>query len=168
MIQAFLQDLRRPEYVHVLLNPVPVYGLAMGLIGTAIALLLRSRRAHVVGLSLIFLATATAWPVYELGQKSSDAVSVIADDDGRAWLKAHEHRAEKLIPLFYVLAILSATAIVVPLKIPRASLPLTLATVILGLAVFSAGAYIAQAGGKIRHREFRTTPPPVTPNDDSD
>src|SRR5947199_4077091 len=123
VIQAFLQDLRRPEYVHVLLNPVPGYGLAMGLIGTAIALLLRSRRAHVVGLSLIFLATATAWPVYELGQKSSDAVSVIADDDGRAWLKAHEHRAEKLIPLFYVLAILSATAIVVPLKIPRASLP---------------------------------------------
>jgi hypothetical protein len=168
VIAAYLQDLRRPEYVHVLLNPVPVYGLAMGLIATVIALVLRNKRAYVVGLGLIFIATASAWPVYELGEKSADPVLAMADDDGRAWLKAHEHRAEKLIPLFYVLAILSAIAIVAPVKFPRTSLPLTLATVILGLAVFAAGAYIAQAGGKIRHREFRTTPPPATPNDDSE
>ena len=32
MIDAILRDLRQPEYIHVLINPLPVYGLAMGLI----------------------------------------------------------------------------------------------------------------------------------------
>ena len=43
MIEALLRDLRQPEYIHVLLNPVPVYGLAAGLIGLLVAICQRSR-----------------------------------------------------------------------------------------------------------------------------
>ena len=51
MIDAILRDLRQPEYIHVLINPLPVYGLAMGLIGLVIAFFLKSRPAQVVGSS---------------------------------------------------------------------------------------------------------------------
>src|SRR5438477_82901 len=33
MIAIFLRDLQQPEYIHVLINPLPVYGLAGWLIG---------------------------------------------------------------------------------------------------------------------------------------
>jgi hypothetical protein len=34
-----IEHLSKPEYVHVLLNPLPVYGLAVGVLGLVIALL---------------------------------------------------------------------------------------------------------------------------------
>ena len=44
---TLLRDLRQPEYIHVLLNPLPVYGLLIGLIGLVLALILKSRRAQI-------------------------------------------------------------------------------------------------------------------------
>ena len=38
MLEGFLKGLEQPEYIHVLINPLPVYGLAMGLIGLMIGL----------------------------------------------------------------------------------------------------------------------------------
>ncbi|MEA3092433.1 MAG: hypothetical protein QOJ04_3775, partial [Caballeronia sp.] len=32
-METILRDLRQPEYLHVLLNPIPVYGLAIALFG---------------------------------------------------------------------------------------------------------------------------------------
>jgi dolichol kinase len=160
MLQTFLRDLQQPEYVHVLLNPLPVYGLAIGLIGLIVALCLRSRRAQMTALTLILIAAASAWPVVYFGEEAYDRVLAMADSDGEAWLKAHEQRADKLEYVFYALALLAAAAIFVPKKWPAAATPLAVATLILALLSLGAGGYIAYAGGKIRHREFRTAPPP--------
>jgi len=84
----------------------------------------------------------------------------MADKDGQAWLAEHKDRAEDLIYFFYALAVLSAVAIVAPMKWPKSSMPLTLGVTLLGAIVIGIGAYIAQAGGKIRHREFRNEAPP--------
>jgi hypothetical protein len=46
------------------------------------------------------------------------------------------------------------------MKWPKSSMPLTLGVTLLGAIVIGIGAYIAQAGGKIRHREFRNEAPP--------
>ena len=47
MLEGFLKRLEQPEYIQVLINPLPVYGLAMGLIGLMIGLVLRKPRgAH--------------------------------------------------------------------------------------------------------------------------
>jgi hypothetical protein len=39
MIDGFLRGLRQPEYVHVLLNPLPVYGLLISWIALIAALI---------------------------------------------------------------------------------------------------------------------------------
>jgi hypothetical protein len=39
-----------PEYIHVLLNPLPVYGLSIGVLTLAVALFARSRAAKGVAL----------------------------------------------------------------------------------------------------------------------
>jgi glucan phosphoethanolaminetransferase (alkaline phosphatase superfamily) len=160
MIDALLRDLRQPEYVHVLINPLPIYGLAMGWIGLIIAAILRSRHAQIATLIIVLIASASAWPVYEFGEDAYNPVLSMENETGQAWLEAHKHRAEELIWYFYALAALSAAAIVLPIYRRKFALPLLLAVLLSGAVVLGMGGYIAYAGGKIRHREFRNVPPP--------
>ena len=156
-----LEHLSNPEYLHVLLNPLPVYGLAVGVLALVIALVTRARAARVVALAIVFVSTFAAWPVYHYGEAASDRVLTMADGDGREWLEEHEHRAEKLIYIFYAVAALAALAVAADKVAPRAAVPLTVATLVLAMATLAAGGYIATAGGRIRHREFRYVPPPA-------
>lgn len=164
MIDILLRDLRQPEYVHVLINQLPILGLAMGCIGLIVALIFRSRSAKIVALAIVLISATSAWPTYEFGEQAEDRVLSMADDDGQAWLAAHKARAEQFIFYFYALAILSAVAIVAPIKWKKSSVPLALAVLLMGFIVLGMGGYIAYAGGKIRHREFRNTSPPPRPS----
>ncbi len=163
MLATLGQDLSQPEYIHVLINPLPVYGLAIGAIGLIIALFQRSRTAQIATLSLIVLCGAIAWPVVHYGEEGYDRVLSMSDDQGQAWLKVHEHRADDLVWSFYVLAGLAAVAILAPMKWPKTATALALVTLLGSFAVLGIGGYIAHAGGKIRHREFRNEPAPVVP-----
>ena len=160
MIETLLRDLRQPEYVHTLLNPLPIYGLAVALLALVIALLLRSRSGQVTALVLVLVCAASVWPVVAFGERAYDNILTSSDDDGRAWLEAHEERAESLMYVFYACAAFAAAAIFVPMRFPKAALPLAIATLLLAVGSLGAGASIAYAGGKIRHREFRIVPPP--------
>jgi len=163
MTASFLKDLSQPEYIHVLINPLPVYGLTMGVIGLIIALMQRSRSAQIATLGLIVLSGAIAWPVVHYGEEAYDRVLSMSDDQGQAWLKVHEHRADKLAWSFYVLAGVAAVAIFAPMKWPKSTRALTIFTLLLSFVVLGFGGYIAHAGGKIRHREFRNEPAPAVP-----
>jgi hypothetical protein len=162
-MEALFRSLRQPEYLHVLLNPLPVYGLFVSWIGLLVALILRSRPAQIATLTIVLISAASAWPVYELGQDAYDVVYSLSDEPGDAWLAEHKERAEHLIYFFYALALLSAAAIALPVKWPKTSLPLALAVLISGAIALGMGGYIAYAGGKVRHREFRNEPPPKKP-----
>jgi hypothetical protein len=163
MSEVFLQILKQPEYIHVLINPLPLYGLSMGLVGLLIALALRSRPAKIATLTIVLISTASAWPVYEFGEQAYDPVLSMADENGQAWLKEHQARAENFIYFFYALAALTAVAILAPIKWPKSSVVLACAVLLFGSVVLGMGGYIAYAGGKIRHREFRNGPPPKRP-----
>jgi hypothetical protein len=162
-METILRDLRQPEYLHVLLNPVPVYGLAIALFGLIAATYLGSRGGQLTALVLIFATALSVWPVMRQGDLAYNPVLSLADEPGQAWLKVHEHRADKFAYFYYALAALAAAAIFVPKKWPRTARPLVYATMLLALVSLGAGTYIAYAGGKIRHREFRNVPPPPPP-----
>jgi disulfide bond formation protein DsbB len=146
--------------LHVLLNPLPIYGLLIALLGLIAGTYLKSRGGQLTALILVFASALSVWPVAYHGEQAEDRILVMADEDGRAWLKAHENRAENLIYIYYALALVSAAAIFAPKKWPGSARPLVFATMLLALVSLGAGFYIAHAGGKIRHREFRTVPPP--------
>ncbi len=166
----FFQHLSQPEYVHILINPIPIYGLALGTVGLLVGLIARSRAALLPGLIAVFLSAAAAWPVYEFGQKSYDRVYSMENLEGEAWLNTHMHRAEKTIYVFYALAALALGAILLPIKWRSAALPLAIVTFIVALGTLGVGSWIAYAGGKIRHKEFRRAdePPPEGPNREED
>lgn len=154
------QHLSDPEYLHVLLNPLPVYGLSMGLLALVIALISRSRAARLAALAIVFVSALSAWPVYHYGQAGYDRVLSMSDDQGGKWLEEHMRRAEKLIYVFYGVAALAALAVSSEWKLRRAAVPLGIATLVLASANLGVGGYIGYAGGHVRHKEFRFEPAP--------
>jgi len=155
-----LQQLRQPEYVHVLLNPIPVYAMASGILALVVALILRSRSAQITALIVVVFAALSVWPVGEVGERAYDRVYSMSYKDAQEWLDVHAHRADLGEWVFYVTAVIAAAALVAPRFRPRTQVPLALATLVLALASLGVGAWISHAGGKIRHSEFRNGPPP--------
>jgi hypothetical protein len=150
-----------PEYLHVLINPLPVYGLAIATLALVLALFLRNRRVTIAALVLVFITAVSAWPTYHYGEAGYDRVKSLSDPAGEQWLDEHMARGEKLIWAFYVLAAVSALGIGGIVKWPRISTAISVATLGLASATLTIGGYIAYPGGHVRHREFRFEPPPV-------
>lgn len=144
----------------MLLNPIPVYGLAFGTLALVLALVLRNNRVTIAALVLVFIAGISAWPVYQYGESAYDRVKSMSDQPGEQWLDEHMARGEKLIWMFYVLAGVSAAGVVVIWKWPAKSAAVTIVALALSSATLGMGGYISYAGGHVRHKEFRFEPPP--------
>ena len=155
------QQLSDPEYVHVLINPLPVYGLSIAVLALTLALFLRAQRLTIAALVLVFVCSISAWPTYEYGEAAYDRIKAMSDPAGEQWLDEHMARGMKMIWMFYVLAGIAALGVVGIVKWPRLSFVVTLGTLAWGTATLGAGGYIAYAGGHVRHREFRFEPPPT-------
>ena len=160
MFESLSQLTRQPEYLHVLLHPLPIWGVAAGAFGLLIALFLRSRAAAIATLAIILVSSISAVPVFLLGGAAEPRVEGIVDEAGREWLEEHERRGEQVIYAFYALAALTAVALVAPAKWPRSAPVLGIAVLALSVVTLALGGYVAKAGGQIRHREFRTGPLP--------
>src|ERR1035437_3814025 len=151
----------KAEYVHVFLNPLPVYGLSMGVLVLATGLFARSRAARNSGLGLIVLCAASAWPVLYFGQHGYNHLYPQLDTESQQWLNVHMERAERFIYAFYLTALLGIAALVVQKRFLRATKVLTLLTLAAAIASLGSGAWISRAGGEVSHSEFRNeeTPP---------
>lgn len=155
------QHLSDPEYVHVLINPLPVYGLSIAVLALVLALFLRTQRLTIAALVLVFVCSMSAWPTYSYGEAAYDRIKAMSDPAGEQWLDEHMARGMKMIWMFYVLAGVAAIGVVGVVKWPRITFVVTAGTLAWGLATLGAGGYIAYAGGHVRHKEFRFEPPPT-------
>jgi hypothetical protein len=157
-----LDILRKPEYIHVVLNHLVIYGTILGAIALSVSLILRSRATQMTALIITLIAAASSYPVLVSGQRAYKTIRNTADDAGAEALDEHMDRAEKNIGFFYTLAVLALAGILVPLKWPRTGPPLAAVTLILALVCFGLSLYIAQEGGRVRHPEFRPGEPAET------
>lgn len=149
-----------PLYAHVLINHLPEMGLGLALLALSGGLILRSRPAHLIGLGLVLVTAASAWPVLRTGQKGYDQIYYSLEPEDRPWLDAHMEEAEGWIWGFMAVAGLALAGLVVPLKWPRWDTLLTIAVLLAGAWMFLVSGYIAYLGGRVRHVEFRYTQPP--------
>jgi hypothetical protein len=129
-----------------LLNPLPVYGLAVATLALDIALLLKTRAVRETALALVILSAASAWLVYYYGEAGYDRVKTMVDETGDKSLEEHMRRGEQLIYIFYVLAALSAAAIIAEFAVAKAAVPIAITTLILAAANLCVGAYNRASG----------------------
>jgi hypothetical protein len=158
---SILAHLKQPEYIHVLLNPLPIYGIALGALALVIAMLLRNRRAQITALILVFIGAGSTIPVIHYGDAGYDVIeSDISSDQADAWLDAHGQRALRAAPAFDALIALSLVALLIPWKWPKSALALNSLTLALAIVDFGLAGWIGYAGGQAMHKEFRSGLPP--------
>ena len=159
--QSILAHLKQPEYVHVLLNPLPIYGIALGALALVIAMILGNRRAQITALILVFIGAGSIIPAAHYGDAGYDVVeSQMSSDQADAWLDAHGQRALRAMRAFYALIALSLIALLIPWKWPKSARILNALTLALAIFDFGLAGWIGYAGGQAMHSEFRSGSPP--------
>ncbi|MBX9577488.1 MAG: hypothetical protein K2W97_03300 [Chthoniobacterales bacterium] len=153
-----------PAHLHLALNHIPIIGLAFSCLPIVIGILAQSRTTIAAGLIATLLCAGAMPTIMQTGSEASHSFKEGKtlppfDEAGRIALHMHAGRADKTTPVIYACAILALFALLALVKFPKAALWLTSA-VLLGNAIsISLSIWTAEAGGRIRHLEFRPSTP---------
>ena len=158
----FLDHLSRPEYLHVLINPLPGAGMALGGVLLLIGLSRPKSATAEVGLGVVLAAGAIAFPTIKLGQRAYDRMFDTLAPDAQQWFGVHMARAERFQLAFYLAAAVAGWALVQSRRRSADARAWTVASLSFALACAALTGWIGHAGGQIRHDEFREGPPPGT------
>ena len=161
-LSLFLSHLKQPEYVHVLFNPLPLYGMALSALFLIYGLIRKDSGVQSAALLMIALVAVFTWIAIEYGEEGYDRVYSMSNADAQLWLKAHAARAGRFEFVFYVTGILAIGAFIAKKKNHPKAGPLVVTALALALLCAGAASWISHAGGQVRHSEFREGPPPGT------
>lgn len=149
-----------PAYRHMLLNHLPIVGLAVALLVLLIGLVTRQAVMQSTGLALVAITAGAAWPVAQYGDAAYPAIYDGLDGHGRAWLDHHADVAETWLPVMYATTVAAIAALLAG-AVKRTLLTWACVVVlVLGAAAFAGAAIVGKAGGQVKHPEFRLTDPP--------
>ena len=68
------QSVRDPEYAHLLLESLPLYGLGFGLVVLIVAFLSGERKARLLAMILMGLYCASVWPYLDFRQQATPRI----------------------------------------------------------------------------------------------
>lgn len=158
----YIDLLGHPAYRHLLLNHIPIIGMAVALAVLLTGIALRQRALLFTALALVAITAGMSIPVANYGDAAYPVIYDTLDSAGQDWLDYHAELAETWLPLLIANAVLAVIAIGLGVA-RRALLPWAAVAVALATVAGIAGAgIVASAGGKIQHPEFRISdPPPV-------
>ncbi len=159
-MDVVLELLEDPAYRHVLLNHLPITGLAVAWLMLAWTVLQRRWPSMVFALAVVGLISAAGLLVMSTGDDAYPVVFDSLDSFGQDWLDYHVVLADRFGHVLTANGILAGLAIAVgwfrePLRI-AAGIVVLVST----LAALVAVTAIAEAGGMVRHSEFRLVDPP--------
>ncbi len=150
-----------PAHRHVLLNHLPITGLFVAALVLAWGILEDRWASIVFGLALCLVTSASAVLVMQSGDAAYPQLFDHLDGHGQAWLDHHVFLAERYGRVLPANALLAAGAIGVGAWRIAWRRRLAIGVLASTAASLLAASLIAEAGGKVRHDEFRTTNPPA-------
>lgn len=152
-------------HLHLALNHLPIIGVPCALIPLVLALWWKDRKVLIAGFLLAFLTAAPiplvmatgdgAWDEMTDGGGGPTSLSEQVDKEGRHWAHVHDERAGKAAVVIYLLAAVAAVGLVCTWKLPRHQYRVGVLTCVMVLLATNAAVWVADAGGRIHHGEFR-------------
>jgi hypothetical protein len=156
-------------HLHLAINHVPIIGIAVACLPVLIGILFHSRGALASGLLAVILCAGTMPLIMQTGEGAQESfvdgsIDPGMDVAGKAAFREHSHRAKITAPMVYAAGILALVALLALIKFPRQAAWIGWA-VLLGCTLSIAlSVWTAEAGGRIRHTEFRPVAKPSEPS----
>lgn len=157
--------LEEPAYRHVVSNHLPVTGLFVAWLVLLVGVVSRQRPTLVLGLALVAVMAGSAIVVMPAGEDAYPSVYEALDGASKERLDAHADLAAKWGLTLYLAAGVAVLAIVASVSRSRLAGVASWAALLSALGSLVAAAWIADAGGKIRHPEFRHGHATAAPED---
>lgn len=107
------QSLDDPEYLHLLLEPVALFGLGFGLIFVMGGLLLKQSQMKLLALIVMLLSCASVQPYVSLRVKSEPRVLVMQDPAYHKLIREQTQLRSSSAWLYYGIALMCAISLVV-------------------------------------------------------
>jgi hypothetical protein len=151
------QNIRDPEYLHLLLEPLPLYGLGIGLTFVIVSLVFGELKSRMLALAIICVSCASVWHYTELRDQATPRILATRSPDYAPLIQEQTQRRKDWSWPYYVQALLSLTAIVTT-RHPKGR-PLLLVVVILGTLLFWFSIWVHKKECEVYHRNIvRFTP----------
>lgn len=114
MWQEFLtlwQSIRDPEYLHLLLEPLPLYGLGLGLAFLVVAFMFGEVKSRMLALSIICASCVSVWPYNALRDKATPRILATRSPEFAPLIQQQTQRRRDWSWPYYGMALLSLTAL---------------------------------------------------------
>ena len=146
------QSICDPEYLHLLLEPLPLFGLGLGLVFLIISFVFREGRSRMLALGIICVSCASVWPYIDLREKATPRILATRSPDFAPLIQEQTQRRKDWSWPYYAMALLSAVA----LSFSRSTKgrPLLLAVVIYGGLLFWFSIWLHKKECEVYHRNI--------------
>jgi hypothetical protein len=153
-----------PAHLHLSLNHIPIIGLAVATFPILIGIVAQCRTTIATGLLATLLCAAVMPAIMQTGHQASHqfregVVLPPLDEAGKNALHIHAANAKKTTPVIYASALLSVLALLALIKFTRVATWLAFAVILGNTISILLSIWTAEAGGLIRHQEFRPQAP---------
>jgi hypothetical protein len=146
------QSIRDPEYAHLLLESLPLYGIGAGLIFLFASLAFREGKSRMLALLLICLSSASVWPYTELREKAQPRILATRDPSFGPLIREQAKRRADYAWAYYVMAGISGLALL--LSSTSRGKFLLFATIICGTAMFWFSIWLHKKECEVYHRNI--------------
>lgn len=146
------QNVRDPEYLHLLLEPLPLYGLGIGLTFVIVSFLFGELKSRMLALAIICVSCASVWPYIDLRDKATPRILATRSPEYAPLIQEQTQRRKDWSWPYYVLALLSLAALSTT-RHPKGR-PLLLAAVILGAMLFWFSIWMHKKECEVYHRNI--------------
>lgn len=151
-------SVRDPEYAHLLLESLPLYGLGFGVTFLIVAMVTGEKRSRLLALVVICGSCASVWPYVDLRAKATPRIIATRDAGYHELIKKQTALREDTAWLYYLMAGVSGLAILAGHK--GRGRPLIMMTVLGAAALFWFSIWLHKKECEVYHRNIIRYVPP--------
>jgi hypothetical protein len=152
------QSIRDPEYAHLLLESVPLYGVGFGLVFLVIAYAAGEKKTRLLALVVMALSCASVWPYLELRTRATPRILATRDPAYGPLIQQQTRLRHETAWMYYAMAGISGVALL--LGFTRYGKHVMLLAVVCGAAVFWVSIWLHKKECEIYHRNIIRYLPP--------
>jgi DMSO reductase anchor subunit len=152
------QSIRDPEYAHLLLDAVPLYGVAAGLLFLIVAYAGGEKKTRLLALAVISLSCASVWPYLDLRTRATPRILATRDPAYGPLIQQQTRLRHETAWIFYAMA--GTSALTLLLSFTKFGKYLMLITVVGGAVVFWISIWLHKKECEIYHRNIIRYVPP--------
>lgn len=146
------QSICDPEYLHLLLEPLPLYGLGIGLTFLVVSFMFGEAKCRMLALAIIGVSCASVWPYIDLRDKATPRILATRSPDFASLIQEQTQRRKDWAWPYYTMSLCSFATLAAS-RSPKSRL-LVFSVAIFGALLFWFSIWMHKKECEVYHRNI--------------